>query len=93
MAIKKDKSKQSMLGSVDITDFEIPTNSEHPVQFRIKTTTAGRKRLELIPGDIDKTISLQLPSTLIKKIQQYGLEHGQTMKEVIGIALMEKFMK
>ena len=55
--------------------------------------TPGRKRKELIPGDIDKTISIQLPTSLINKIQQYGRLHDQSMKEVIGYTLIEKFMK
>lgn len=85
-----------MLGSIDVSDINAIDDSNVQTNQRIaysKPSTAGRKRLQLIPGDIDKTISIQLPSTLIRKIQEYGLANGQTMKETIGLILLEKFMK
>ena len=54
---------------------------------------AGRKRAQLIPGDVDKTISVQLPTTLIARIQNYASANHMSMKEVIGLVLIEKFMK
>lgn len=97
MAINKTKKDRvSVLGSVDVSDISATEQNEilpKPASIKVNQSSSGRKRLVLIPDDVDKTISIQLPSSLIKKIQQYGLEHGQTMKEVIGLTLLEKFMR
>ena len=53
----------------------------------------GRKRLSLIPGDTDKSVYLELPSTLITIMQQYAYLNNMSMKELIGKVLIEKFMK
>ena len=51
----------------------------------------GRKRRQLIPGEPEKMISMELPEILVAKVQEYGRQHGLTMKEVIGYILLEKF--
>ena len=54
---------------------------------------AGRKRTYLIPGDIEKTISIQLPSSLLARIKKYAQLNDISIKEAIGYTLIEKFMK
>lgn len=54
---------------------------------------AGRKRTYLIPGDIEKTISIQLPSSLLARIKKYAQLNDISIKEAIGFTLIEKFMK
>ena len=51
----------------------------------------GRKRRELIPGERERNFTIQLPESIINKMKIYGLEHGMSMKDIIGELLMEKF--
>lgn len=51
---------------------------------------AGPKRLNLIQGDKDKVLALQLPSKLIDGLRRYADDHDITMKELIGKTLMKK---
>lgn len=51
----------------------------------------GRKRRQLVPGEPEKMVSMELPVSLIAKVQEYGRQNGLTMKEVIGYILLEKF--
>ncbi|MCQ2246496.1 MAG: hypothetical protein MJZ69_06895 [Bacteroidaceae bacterium] len=51
---------------------------------------AGPKRLNLIQGDTDKTLALQLPTKLIDGIRQYAEDHNLTIKELIGRTMMKK---
>ncbi|MCF0160870.1 MAG: hypothetical protein HUJ99_08765 [Bacteroidaceae bacterium] len=51
---------------------------------------AGPKRLNLIQGDKDKVLALQLPSKLIEGLRRYAEDHDITMKELIGKTLMKK---
>lgn len=51
---------------------------------------AGPKRLNLIQGDTDKVLALQLPSKLIEGLRRYADEHDMTMKELIGKTLMKR---
>lgn len=51
---------------------------------------AGPKRLNLIQGDKDKVLALQLPSKLIDGLRRYADEHEMTIKELVGKTLMKK---
>ena len=51
---------------------------------------AGPQRLNLIQGDKDKVLALQLPSKLIEGLRRYAEDHDITMKELIGKTLMKK---
>lgn len=56
-----------------------------------KKSKNGRPRKLLIDGEKEKSITLQLPKSLIKALKKLAKKSDKSMKEVIGGALLEKY--
>lgn len=106
MAISK-KGKTDFLRGTSVSDINDANNPEDNISEKTDTNKEekkensqkkhkdinnwGRPRKLLIEGVKEKSITVQLPTTLISVLKKEGKKSKRSMKEVIGEALLDKY--
>lgn len=103
MAIKK-KGKTDFLRGASVSDINDASNTNdntpetNSIEAEEKThkkhkdiNNWGRPRKLLIDGVKEKSVTVQLPTTLITVLKKEGKKSKRSMKEVIGEALLDKY--
>ncbi len=71
-------------------EYEAPS-VQRPAKRKKNIDNWGRPRKLLIEGVKEKSLTVQLPETLIKAMRREAKKQGKSMKEMIGTACLEKY--
>ena len=99
MAIKKPTKQVNYLGSSTVEPFHTAplvapdtTRTDDTSEENKSSSAWGRPRRQLIDGVKEKTISVQLPETLLQELKMIMKREKKSMKELIGEALIKEYM-
>lgn len=86
----KEKENEIVEEKIENTSNELA--SDRPTPRRKKSIENwGRPRKLLIEGEKEKSLTVQLPDSLIKVMRKVAKKEGKSMKEIIGGACLEKY--
>lgn len=86
-----DEASTSEETKEETTPVETAPVEKKPVAKHKDVNNWGRPRKLLIEGVKEKSITVQLPVTLIALMRKEGKKMKKSMKEIIGEALLDKY--